>query len=61
MTRQHRTALTLILKWDDPTNAGELLDSGNVKLSAAWTPNDNDTLTLVFDGAEWIETARSSN
>lgn len=35
----------------------------NLKLSAAWTPNADDTLTLVWDATDsnWIEIARSAN
>lgn len=36
----------------------ELLNTGNVKLSAAWTPLLNDNLALYFDGTNWIEVAR---
>jgi hypothetical protein len=42
-------------------NAGELLDAGNHKLSAAWTPTDDDCLELIFDGTDWLETNRSTN
>jgi hypothetical protein len=53
--------LTLI--WDD-TDAGELADNTanpTVRLSATWTPTEDDTLTLVWDGDEWFETSRSAN
>ncbi len=47
------------------TSAGattaQLLDSGNVALSAAWTPQQYDTLRLVWTGTIWVETARSDN
>jgi hypothetical protein len=35
----------------------------NVKLSAAWTPTADDTLSLVWDATDgnWIETSRSTN
>lgn len=39
----------------------ELADSGNVKLSAAWTPLQYDTLTLMWTGSEYVELARSDN
>lgn len=39
----------------------QLLDSGNVALSAAWTPILNGTLRLVWTGSVWVETARSVN
>ena len=31
------------------------------RLSATWTANINDTLTLIFNGTDWLETARSFN
>ena len=45
------------------SNACELPDStsNGVRLSAAWTPDANDTLTLEFDGTYFNETARSAN
>jgi hypothetical protein len=39
----------------------QLLDAGNVALSAAWTPQLNDTLSLVWTGSSWVEVARSDN
>lgn len=44
-------------------NAAELADSGNVALSAAWTPDANDTLTLQWDATStvWRELSRSAN
>lgn len=39
----------------------QLLDGGNVSLSAAWTPQLNDTLSLVWNGSTWLEVARSDN
>lgn len=38
-----------------------LADSGNVALSAAWTPDAADTLSLVANGVVWYETSRSAN
>ncbi len=43
------------------TNACEMADTGIQKLSAAWTPNTDDTLTLLFDGTNFLEVARSAN
>ena len=44
------------------TNAPTLADSGNFKLSAAWTPGLYDTITLqCVDGTTWAEVARSAN
>jgi hypothetical protein len=53
----------LVLKWTSASFAGELLNTGNVELSADWSPTDNDTLTLIWDSAEtkWTELARSAN
>lgn len=37
--------------------------ASNVKLSAAWTPTADDTLSLIWDATDgnWIETSRSAN
>lgn len=43
------------------TNALEMADSGTAVLSAAWSPNANDTLTLIFDGTNFLEVSRSAN
>lgn len=53
----------LVLTWDD-TNAGQLADNTatpTVRLSAAWEPTEDDTLTLIWDGDEWMELCRSAN
>src|SRR3990167_3276918 len=56
----------LILEWTG-TNAGELVDDfavsggGNGRLSATWTPTQYDTLSLIWNGTDWIETGRSAN
>lgn len=41
----------------------DLVDSGTMHLNGGvnYTPGDNDTITLVYNGAEWLETARSNN
>lgn len=39
----------------------QLVDGGNVALSAAWTPQLNDTLSLVWNGSVWLEQCRSDN
>lgn len=36
-------------------------ETGNIKLSASFTSTADDTLTLVYDGTNWYETARSVN
>lgn len=43
------------------TNACEIADTGIQKLNATWTPGATDTLTLLFDGTNFIELARSDN
>jgi hypothetical protein len=43
------------------TNAAELADTGIQDLSATWTTTADDTLTLMFDGTNFIEIARSAN
>lgn len=56
----------LILEWTG-TNAAELLDgsaqgtAGTHRLSADWIPTEHDTLTLMSNGTDWIEVARSTN
>jgi hypothetical protein len=42
-------------------NACEIADTGIQVLSAAWSPNASDTLTLLFNGTNFIELARSAN
>lgn len=39
----------------------QLADSGNVALSAAWEPLQDDTLTLVWQGSKWVEMCRADN
>jgi hypothetical protein len=43
------------------TNACEIADTSIQKLSAAWTPGDTDTLTLLFDGTNFLELGRVDN
>ena len=44
------------------TNPSRLADSGNFKLSAAFTPDIDDTITLyTSDGTTWYELSRSAN
>lgn len=45
-------------------NGVELADNANVSnanLTAAWLPENGDTIQLVWDGADWIELSRSNN
>lgn len=56
----------LLLEWVG-TNAAELIDdsansnTGNVRLAGTWTPTQYDTLSLRFNGTDWLETGRSTN
>ena len=43
------------------SNGCEIADTGIQKLHNAWSPNANDTLTLVFDGTDFHELSRSAN
>lgn len=52
---------TLILSLVSNGNQAELADSGNAALSATWTATANDTISLIWNGTVWLETARSSN
>ena len=59
-----RSGQILILEWTHATNEGELQDAGNVRLVNAWPANNNqlnDTLTLIFNGTNWVEISRSAN
>lgn len=55
----------LTLEWneDNTTGAGEMADSGNQNLSAIWSPNIGDTITLIWNSgaSEWRELSRSDN
>jgi len=42
-------------------NACEIAATGIQKLSATWSPTALDTLTLLFDGTNFLELARSAN
>lgn len=43
------------------TNGCEIAATGIQKLSATWSPTALDTLTLLFDGTNFLELARSAN
>ena len=50
------------LRMDSNTNSATIADSGNFSLSAAWSPDLNDTITLITtDGSVWQEISRSTN
>ena len=50
----------LTLLWSG-ANAGELLDTGIAILTAAFTPDADDTLTLISNGTNWYEKSRAAN
>lgn len=53
---------TLLLSFvSGGATTAQLADTGAVKLSAAWEPVQYQTLTLVSDGTNWLETSRSAN
>jgi hypothetical protein len=43
------------------TNSLTVFDSALINMSANFSATANDTLTLFFDGADWLEIARSNN
>ena len=66
----YKTAILIFTSHDrdaDPVErAAELADDsasgvGAVRLSAVWLPTQYDTLTLMFNGTDWIEISRSAN
>lgn len=54
----HQVLLTLV---SAGATAADLQDTGNVNLSAAWQPTQDDTLSLVWQGSKWVEVGRSDN
>ncbi|MBF0491609.1 MAG: hypothetical protein HQM15_02370 [Deltaproteobacteria bacterium] len=64
LTQSTREGQVLIIEWVG-ANAGEILNNGalsgggDIRLSADWTPTQYSTLTLISNGTEWLETARS--
>jgi len=57
-----REEQTILLVCTSSTNSVTIADGGNFALSAAWAPDNNDTLSLyTISGTTWIETARSTN
>lgn len=36
------------------------ISGGAIRLTADWTPADYGTLSLIYDGADWIETGRTA-
>lgn len=51
--------LTLVFESGASTTC-QLADSGNVKLSAVWTPTQYDALKVFWDGAYWVEISRTA-
>lgn len=50
--------LKLVFNTGSSTTA-QLADTGIQKLNGDWLPVQYDTLTLAFDGTNWVETARA--
>lgn len=40
---------------------GDVIDGGNIRLSGNFSPGQNSTLSLMCDGTNWFEIARSTN
>ncbi len=57
-TGEAGTELTMIF---DGTQAGAVVETGNIKLSAAFNSTADDTMVLVCDGTSWFEAGRSAN
>ncbi len=66
------TAGTAITDFDDAQDGQRIIiicndvntsiaDAGNFKLSAAWAPNADDTISLVHYGGTWYEYGRATN
>ena len=56
----------LLIIYFDGGNAARLLDNavsggGTVKLSANWTAATDATLTLYYNGSDWLEMTRTNN
>lgn len=43
------------------TVVADLTDTGNLRLSAAWSGTGDDTITLIWTGTHWAEISRSNN
>lgn len=55
---------TLIIQFEnvDGTHPFQFTDGGNLMLSGNFVPNtSHSTISLIWDGSEWVETARSLN
>ncbi len=51
----------LILQGTSNTNTVTIKNSANTALSADCVLGTHDTLSMVWDGSDWVETARSNN
>lgn len=51
----------LILQGTSDVNTITIKDGANTALSADCVLGNQDTLSLIWDGADWVETARSNN
>jgi hypothetical protein len=57
-----RTGQVVTIRCGSSTNASTITDGGNFNLSADWTPNVLDTITLyTSNGTTWFELAKSAN
>ncbi len=39
----------------------EIRDNSNTKLNANWQSNKDDTITLMWNGLDWVELAHFNN
>ena len=57
----------LVIEFAGSTNSATFTDDaalsggGNIRLNGNFTMNQYDSLTLIWNGTDWVETARSSN
>ena len=52
--------VTLVVAGDS-TNLVSIADSGIAKLSGAWLGDNNDSITLLGDGTNWVEVGQTDN
>jgi hypothetical protein len=55
------TGQILVLQGKSNTNTLTVPDNANTKLAGNCTLGDDDTLTLLWEGSDWIEISRSNN
>lgn len=53
--------LILLLTGSTTTVVADLVDGGNLRLSAAWSGTGDDTISLIWTGTFWHELYRSTN